>query len=163
MIVPATHFFTVYQALKTDSNSSDDQSVYCFAACGDADSVCASQQLLVSIWLRTFSYSKGGLVALQLCPAADSSALLSRCTLQSILNREGLHYSLIPVESYEEIRSHLETLKDAQVSLHAAQAARQRLFASGAMLSKMLPLSESACALMAARLLQEPRRAQHPH
>lgn len=120
MIVPATHFFTVYQALKTDSNSSDDQSVYCFAACGDADSVCASQQLLVSIWLRTFSYSaqtaeRPG--ALQLCQQLTAAPCFPRCALQSILNREGLHYSLIPVESYEEIRSHLETLKDAQVSL----------------------------------------------
>ncbi|GIL85725.1 hypothetical protein Vretimale_13172 [Volvox reticuliferus] len=78
MIVPGVHLKKVYQAIKTDSSGSDDQSVLCLAACVDADSVCASQLLL------------------------------------NLFNREGLHFSLIPVACYEEVREHCAPLSNAQ-------------------------------------------------
>ncbi|EFJ53221.1 hypothetical protein VOLCADRAFT_115803 [Volvox carteri f. nagariensis] len=46
MIVPGQHLRKVYEAIKKDSNGSEDQSVLCLAASVDADSVCASQLLL---------------------------------------------------------------------------------------------------------------------
>ncbi|GFR43350.1 hypothetical protein Agub_g4421 [Astrephomene gubernaculifera] len=78
MIVPAQYLNQVFQAIKKDSNGSEDQGVLCFATCTDADSVCASQLLL------------------------------------NLFNRESLHFSLIPVSCYEEVREHCAPLITAQ-------------------------------------------------
>ncbi|KXZ52102.1 hypothetical protein GPECTOR_10g1125 [Gonium pectorale] len=78
MIVQATDIGEVYQAVKKDSQGSEDQGILCFAACTEADSVCASQLLL------------------------------------NLFGREGLHFTLIPVNCYEEVREHCAPLVDSE-------------------------------------------------
>ncbi|KAG2445370.1 hypothetical protein HYH02_008835 [Chlamydomonas schloesseri] len=78
MIVEAQYLLQVYGAIKNDCRGSEDQAVMCFAACTDADSVCASQQLL------------------------------------NLFNREGIYFTLIPVDSYEEVKAHCEPLVQAE-------------------------------------------------
>ncbi|PNH02035.1 Cell division control protein 45 [Tetrabaena socialis] len=92
MIVPAQHFVQVYQAMKKDSSGSEDKSVLVFAASSDIDSVCASQQLL-ELWFIILT-----VVSLP----------------QNLLNRENIHFTVIPVQSYEEVRGHCEPLIEAE-------------------------------------------------
>lgn len=48
MIVEANFLKQVFDALKDDTYQSEDKGVQIFASAGEVDSVCASQQLVVS-------------------------------------------------------------------------------------------------------------------
>ncbi len=47
MIVPARQLNDIFQALRADKHSSEDKAVLVFAANGDVDSLCSTQQLEV--------------------------------------------------------------------------------------------------------------------